>query len=135
MQEAEAIPEGEGLHRPIFGERVDIFDDDAANRVLFEGEEFIERRFVHAIAQDPVDQCGGDWHVDDLAPGCAGDHLHEGQGAVESGVDAEDDGFHFSIYHHRTYELPVLKHRSITFDRARFTAPVHWCIVLESPFL
>src|SRR5574343_1328338 len=107
MQEPEAIPEGEGLHRPVFGEGVDILNDDAAEGANAVGNEIREGALVNARSVDRADLLCCGWHVEHLDAWRASHELDEGQGAVESGVDAEDDRFHYLA-------TPVLK-RVFTF--------------------
>src|SRR5574343_446566 len=94
MQEAEAVPEGEGLHRPVFWEGVDIFNDDAAEGANAVGNEIREGALVNARSVDRADLLCCGWHIEHLDAWRASHELDEGQGAVESGVDAEDDRFH-----------------------------------------
>src|SRR5574343_2016386 len=94
MQEPEAIPEGEGLHRPVFGEGVDILNDDAAEGANAVGNEIREGALVNARSVDRADLFGCGWHIKHLDARGASYEFDEGQGAMESGVNAENDRFH-----------------------------------------
>ena len=94
MQEPEAIPEGEGLHRPVFGEGVDILNDDAAEGANAVGNEIREGVLVNAGSGYVVLLFADDRHIEHLDAWRASYEFDEGQGAVESGVDAENDGLH-----------------------------------------
>src|SRR5574343_998021 len=94
VQEPETVSEGEGLHRPGFGEGVDILNDDAAEGVDTRGDETREGGLVNARSVDRADLFGCGWHIKHLDAWRASHELDEGQGAVESGVDAENDGLH-----------------------------------------
>src|SRR5574343_676804 len=95
MQEPEAIPEGEGLHRPVFGEGVDILNDDAAEGVDTRGDQLRQRVFCNARSMNRADLLCCGWHIKHLDARGASSEFDERQGAVESGVDAEDDRFHY----------------------------------------
>src|SRR5574343_52110 len=94
VQQAEAVSKGEGLHRPVFGEGVDILNDDAAEGVDTRGDQLRQRIFCNARSVDRADLLCCGWHIEHLDAWRASHELDEGQGAVESGVDAEDDRFH-----------------------------------------
>src|SRR5574343_122873 len=107
VQQAEAETKGEGLHRPIFGEGVDILNDDAAQCVDTRGDQLRQRVFCNARSVDRADLLCCGWHTEHLDARGASHEFDKRQGAMESGVDAENDRFHYLA-------TPVLK-RVFTF--------------------